>query len=402
MTPRRWPTILLAVLAVSAPFLLVLGLWLGGHPDSLPEPVRGVFVDEQVADIDEALTDIERDYYRNPNGSKLSDDAIRGAVRGLDDRFSNYFDPKEYAAFLESTAGEFSGVGLDVLQDPAGLKIQRVIPGSPAGRAGLRAGDLIVAVDGTSLAGKASEASTALIKGPPGTSVTLTTSRGGKRTVQKVKRARIDVPVVTSSVKTVGGVKFGVDRLASFTSGAHGELRRAIDRQLKAGAKGIVLDLRGNGGGLLDEAVLVSSIFIPTGTIVSTDGRTRDRQVYRATGGAISTKVPVVVLVDKGTASASEIVSAALKERGRAKIIGAPTFGKGVFQEVEALSNGGALDITVGEYFTPSGRNLGGGGVKQGKGITPDIAARDLPRTSADEALEAALRQLQRQRGAVP
>ena len=380
--------------------LLVLGLWLGGHPTSLPEPVRDVFVDQQVADVDEALADIEHDYYRKPRSSKLTDDAINGAVLGLDDRFSNYFDPKEYAAFLESTAGEFSGVGLDVLQDPAGLKIQRAIPGSPAARAGLRAGDLIVAVNGTSIAGKASQVSTALIKGRPGTSVTLTVSRDGRRRVQEVRRARIDVPVVTSSVTTVGGVKYGVDRLASFTSGAHGELRQSIDRQLKAGAKGIVLDLRGNGGGLLDEAVLVSSIFIPEGTIVSTDGRTRDRQVYRATGGAISTKIPVVVLVDKGTASASEIVSAALKERGRAKIVGAPTFGKGVFQEVKELSSGGALDITVGEYFTPSGRNLGGGGVRQGKGVTPDIAARDLPTTSADEALQAALRRLQTQRDA--
>ncbi len=402
MNSRRWPTILLAVLAISAPFLLVLGLWLGGHPNSLPAPLRDVFVDQQIADINEAMTDIERNYYRKPKQSKLTDDAINGAVVGLKDRFSNYFDAKQYASFLESTSGAFSGIGLDVLGDPAGLKIQRVIPGAPAARAGLVAGDLVIAVNGASIAGKSSDAATALIKGPPGTLVTLTISSDGKRRIVKVRRARIEVPVVASTVESVKGVKYGIDRLSSFTSGAHGELRQAIDSQLKAGAKAIILDLRGNGGGLLDEAVLVASIFIPDGTIVSTDGRTRERQVYKATGGAISTKIPVAVLTDKGTASASEIVAAALSERGRAKIIGTPTFGKGVFQEVMRLSSGGALDITVGEYFTPGGRNLGGGGVKQGKGITPGMTAADLPKTTVDEAIQAAILQLRKQLDATP
>src|SRR5207302_1846085 len=126
-------------------------------------------------------------------------------------------------------------------------------------------------------------------------------------------------------------------------------------------------------GGLLNEAVNVASIFIPDGTIVSTAGRSQPRQVYLAKGGAISGSIPVVVLVDHGTASAAEIVTGALQDRGRAKVVGTHTYGKGVFQEIQTLSNGGALDITVGEYFTPSGRNLGGGGVREGAGITPNI-----------------------------
>jgi carboxyl-terminal processing protease len=155
----------------------------------------------------------------------------------------------------------------------------------------------------------------------------------------------------------------------------------------------VVLDLRDNGGGLLNEAVSVSSIFIPDGRVVSTKGRARPEHVYEATGGAISKDIPVVVLVNDHSASASEIVTGALQDRHRATVVGTRTFGKGVFQEIEPLSNGGALDITVGEYFLPSGRNLGGGGVKRGAGVTPDVRAKDNPKTPRDEALLAALHQ---------
>jgi carboxyl-terminal processing protease len=156
-----------------------------------------------------------------------------------------------------------------------------------------------------------------------------------------------------------------------------------------------VLDLRGNGGGLLNEAVDVASIFIPDGTIVSTDGRALARHVYTATGGAIPRSVPVVVLVDRGTASSAEIVTGALQDRRRAEVVGTNTYGKGVFQEIRELPNGGALDLTVGEYFLPSGRNLGGGGVREGRGIAPNVRASDDPATARrDEALDAALKAL--------
>jgi carboxyl-terminal processing protease len=187
-------------------------------------------------------------------------------------------------------------------------------------------------------------------------------------------------------------------RLAGFTSGAHGEVRDAVDELLGKGAQGVVLDLRNNGGGLLNEAVLISSIFVPDGTIVSTDGRARPKRIFEATGNAIDDKIPVVVLVNKESASASEIVTGALQDRHRAEVVGTRTFGKGVFQEVRKLSNGGALDITVGEYFTPSGRNLGGGGVKQGAGIAPDIKAEDDADTKKrDEALDVAVETAARQ-----
>jgi carboxyl-terminal processing protease len=169
-------------------------------------------------------------------------------------------------------------------------------------------------------------------------------------------------------------------------------VRGQVDKVLHAGARGLILDLRENGGGLLEEAVNTASIFIPDGTIVSTDGRSEPREVYMAKGGAISTKIPMVVLVDRGTASAAEIVTGALQDRGRAKVVGTHTYGKGVFQEIQPLPNGGALDFTVGEYFTPDGHNLGGGGVRQGAGITPNVYAYTNPRSSTDTALTVAER----------
>jgi carboxyl-terminal processing protease len=169
-----------------------------------------------------------------------------------------------------------------------------------------------------------------------------------------------------------------------------------VSERVHKGAKAVVLDLRGNGGGLLDEAVKAASVFIPEGPVVVTDGRARPRHVLKANGDAISTRVPVVVLVDGGTASAAEIVAGALKDRRRAQLVGTRTFGKGVFQEIEPLDNGGALDITVGEYFTPSGKNLGGGGTKRGAGLQPNVVVRERASNRDDRALAAALALLAR------
>ena len=221
--------------------------------------------------------------------------------------------------------------------------------------------------------------------------MTLGVRSGAKTKTLRLKRAKVDVPIVQSEIKRAGDKKIAWVQLAGFTSGSGDDVKTAVDKELKKGAKGVVLDLRHNGGGLLNEAVTVSSVFLKDGRVVSTKGRSRPEKVYNATGGAIAANIPVVVLVDEGSASASEIVTGALQDRKRAKVVGTRTFGKGVFQEIERLENGAALDITVGEYFTPSGRNLGGGGVRKGAGLTPDIQAEDDPKTAKDEALEKAL-----------
>jgi carboxyl-terminal processing protease len=382
------------LLAVLLPLFLVLGVWLGGHPDNLPGFARDALVgDSDGRTYEEAIDAIAENYYREVDRDKLLDEGLTGAVRSLDDRFSAYFDPRAYRAFEEATHGEFEGVGLSVAEVRRGLRVLTVFERSPAQRAGIRPGDVITAVDGDSLAGVTAEQATTRIKGRAGTKVELTVATGKQppRTLE-LRRARVDVPVVEAAMKSTGGTKVAHVELTSFTSGAHGELRQAIDGLLERGAEGVVLDLRDNGGGLLNEAVLVSSIFVDDGTIVSTKGRARPRRVFEATGNAIGRDVPVVVLVNGGSASASEIVAGALQDSERAEVVGTRTFGKGVLQEVRRLSNGGALDITVGEYFTPKGRNLGGGGVEKGAGIQPEIKARDDVKTEErDEALQVAL-----------
>jgi carboxyl-terminal processing protease len=367
---------LAVVLALLLPVLLVAGLWLGGHPEHLPGFMKRAFVaNHSTLVVDEAISRVAHDYYRAIPVSKLSDASITGLVKSLGDRFSHYLTETEFREF--NSPPHFAGIGVVVDPQHRGLLIARVFDSSPASRGGLKPGELIVAVNGRKLQGLSVEASTSLIRGQPGTDVLLRVESGsaGHRQTRSVKitRATVSEPVVASALRTVQGKKLGIVALAEFSPGAHGEVREAVDHLLAKKAKGIVFDLRGNGGGLVSEAKLIASVFVEKGTIVSTRGRTQPSQTLVALGDAIPGSIPVVVLVDSGTASASEIVTAALQDHRRASVVGTHTFGKGVFQEEMPLSNGGALDITVGEYFTPSGRNLGGGGVKQGAGITPEV-----------------------------
>jgi carboxyl-terminal processing protease len=385
--PLPGPRLVYVVLLVV--FLLALGMWVGGrHSSWLPGPARDALVgDSDTAVVKEAIDRVHDTYYRKIPKSVLADDAIAGVVGKLDDRFSNYFDPAEYKKFKQSQSSEFSGVGLQVAQDPKGLRVDVVYDGSPAKRAGLRPGDVIIAADGKDLAGKSQQESVSLVQGPPGSDVRLTWLRDGKKHTKTVTRSTISVPVVASQLASDKGCKIGVVKLAQFSSGAHAEVYAALRRLQKRGANAYVLDLRDNGGGLVSEAQLVASAFLKDGPIVTTKGRAVKEQTLRATGDPIIPTAPMAVLVDNGTASASEIVTGALQDRGRAKVVGTETFGKGVFQEVLELSNGGALDITAGQYFTPKGRNLGGKGVATGKGIIPDIKAQDNQKTRKDEAL---------------
>ena len=390
---RRQP--LLAVLAIALPVLLVLGVWLGGHPEDLPSFARSAFVaDHETRVVDEAINRIASDYYRPIAKGRLTNASITGAVASLGDRFSHYLSPREFREFNEPPS--FTGIGVSVSPNRQGLSVARVFDSSPAARGGLREGDLIVAVNGRKLAGVSADAAIALIKGPPGTDVKLGVQqrRDGHTRLNTLTltRATISEPVVASQTKTVDARKLGVVALATFSPGAHGELREGVEHELHAGARGIVLDLRANGGGLVEEARLIASVFIAKGTIVSTRGRTQPSETLTAVGDAISPSIPLVVLVDANTASAAEIVTAALQDHHRATVVGTHTFGKGVFQEEEPLSNGGALDITVGEYFTPNGRNLGGGGVKQGAGIVPEVLVRHG--VDSEHGLDVALRTL--------
>ncbi len=383
-------------------FVLLVGIWLGGHASWLPSPLRAASLDDANARLThDVLGMLGRDYYRPLDTRRLLNEGLAAAVASLKDPYSHYLNPTDYRGFQDQSNPHLSGIGVDVLPDPRGLRIVEVVAGSPAARSGLRGGELIVEVGATSLANRPESFGSGLIRGRAGTRVTLTVvATGAPRRTVSITRANITSPVASGRVITVHGLRIGDLGLMSFEAiGAGAELRSEVDKVLRSGARALILDLRGNPGGRIDEAVNVASIFIPDGTIVSTAGRSQPRQVYIAKGGAISTSIPLVVLVDRGSASAAEIVTAALQDRHRAQVVGTRTYGKGVFQELLPLANGGALDITVGEYFTPSGRNLGGGGVKQGAGVRPDVYAADNPHTRVDEALAVAERTVAAQVG---
>ncbi|WP_445151793.1 S41 family peptidase [Baekduia sp. Peel2402] len=372
--------------------LLACGIYLGAHPSGLPGFIRDPLVgDSDTRVVGEAIDRVNDVYYREVPKSTLADQSIKGIVSSLNDRFSNYFTPAEYKKFNEQQNGEFAGIGVQVTSVKDGLHIVTVYDDSPAKQAGIKVGDVITGVDGVVLKGKTQDAAVGLIQGKIGTAVKLTLKRGKTTRDVTVGRATISVPVVQSSEKTVDGTKLEVIHLDQFSSGAHGEVAAALKKGMKDGAKGAVLDLRGNPGGLVTEAQLVASQFLSDGKIVTTKGRAVQTRTFSATGDPTAPKLPLVVLVDRGSASAAEIVAGALQDRKRAELVGTRTFGKGVFQEVLELSNGGALDITAGQYFLPSGRNLGGAGVSTGSGLTPDVKASDVAKTKADEGLDKAL-----------
>lgn len=377
--------------AVALVACLCAGIWLGGHPAKLPQFARDAFVGSSASLTAEATEVLEDNYFRPVGETELGNSSLQGMVRELrrrhKDRFTEYFSAEQLESFNQAIEGRFSGVGLSVVPVKRGLRVVQVFAGSPAKAAGIAPGDTVVSVDGESIAGESSTEATKRIKGPEGTEVTLGVRGGksGKLRQLRLTRAEVALPNVSSKVEEVDGRKLGYVRMLSFSEGVHGLLANAVRKVEREGAQGVVLDLRANPGGLLDEAVLSASVFLPEGrVVVSTDSRTQGHSVHKTVGGNLPRR-PLVVLIDRNTASAAEILAAALAEDAGAPVVGTRSFGKGVFQEEKSLANGGALKLTVGEYFTPDGTNLA-----RSHGIHPDVKASDDPQTPADEGKERA------------
>jgi carboxyl-terminal processing protease len=380
------PFVIAALVAVA----LLVGIVVGDQVGFVRDAVDDVFGNSSGNATGQAIGVIHDDYFHTVDEADLENASIGSIIdhikKRYHDRFSHYFTPSEYDRFQQGA--RLSGVGIAVTQVKQGLRVATVYKHTPAREAGIRAGELITGVNGQSIAGKDADAVTNQIRGPAGTDVTLTIADlNGKSRDVTLTRREVEVPQVAGHIEEVGGTKLGYVRLAGFFPGAHGELRKEVERLYSQGAQGLVLDLRGNGGGLLTEAVLVSSIFVPDGTIVSTHGRTQRNRTFDATGDSLP-RHPMVVLINGDTASASEIVTAALEQSGIAKVVGTTSFGKGTFQEVIPLKNGGALDLTVGEYLTRNGTSI------NGTGIAPQVKAKDNPKTKPDEGRERALQVL--------
>lgn len=378
------------LIAIALIAVFFLGAYFGNRSDGLGDSIDDLLGGNDAPLTAEGLDVIEDTYFREPDPDQLENGSLAGMVKELrreyKDRFSHYFDPDAYASFREATEGSFSGVGMSVNEVPRGLRVATVFEDSPAERGGIRAGDIVTEVDGRSIAGKGADLAVAEIKGEAGTQVKVTVLRPSTGKVREVEltREQLAVPAVEGSLREVAGKQVAYVRLLSFSSGAHAELREEVERLDEEGAEALVLDLRGNGGGLLEEAVLTSSVFVEDGVIVSTEGRTEPRNTYEAVGDSVPER-PMVVLINGDTASASEILTAALSDAGLATIVGEKSYGKGSFQEVIELQNGGALDLTVGEYLTRDGNSINGIGIK------PDLRAPDRPATRPDEGLRRAL-----------
>jgi len=373
--------------------VLCFGIWWGGHPSQMPAFLRSIFVaNPHDAVISEALSDIQHDYFHPVSRTGLINGSISGAVASLEDPYAVYQTPSAFNAFNNPKPQSFAGVGITVDATTSGLVVESVLPGEPAARGGVRAGDLITAVNGRRLAGLSSSVSTGLIRGRAGTRIKLAISRGSRHLSVTLARATIETPLVYDAVTTYHRVRIGVLELPTFdVPGIHSDVATALESLLHQHVRAVVLDLRDNPGGLVTEAQLIASMFIAHGKIVTTRGRVQPTDTLYATGHPLDPSLPMAVLVNGDTASAAEIVTGALQDHHRAVVVGTHTYGKGVFQEIRPLSNGGAIDITVGEYFLPNGRNLGAGGLKRGAGITPNVIVKAQPTATSDPQLQAAL-----------
>jgi carboxyl-terminal processing protease len=316
-----------------------------------------------------AFERVRANYVRPVKDSELVDAAIQGMVSNLDPH-SSYMDAKMYGDMQITTKGQFGGIGIEVTQEDGLIKVISPIDGTPASRAGIKTGDRIAGIDGTSIAGLQLNEAIDKMRGTAGSKITLTILREGEKKPFDVTLVRAIVSVDGASHRREGDI--GYVRLPGFNEQTADGLEKAVrdlKKQIGPGIKGYVLDMRNNPGGLLDQAIQVSDDFLGSGEIVSTRGRhAEDTLRYDAKAGDITDGKPIVILINGGTASASEIVSGALQDHKRATVIGLTSFGKGSVQTIIPLGEGrGALRLTTARYYTPSGHSI------QAQGIVPDI-----------------------------
>ena len=382
----------------STPLLILLGLGgvttaitVGMPGLTLPTASGGSISDSPKEVIDQVWQIVYRDYLDSSGdydekswrqlrskllnksfaGNAESYEAIRGMLASLNDPYTRFLDPKQFKEMRIDTSGELMGVGIQLSLDTTTKELVVVSPieGTPASRAGVLSKDVIVSIDGNSTKGMSTEDAVKLIRGPEGSDVILGLRRGDQVLDVPLTRARIEINAVTYRLnKTKDQRKIGYIRLKQFNANAAKEMRQAAKSLEEQGAEGYVLDLRGNPGGLLEASIDIARQWLNEGIIVSTRTREGIRDVRRATGSAITDK-PLVVLIDQGSASASEILSGSLQDNSRAELVGQKTFGKGLVQAVRGLSDGSGLTVTIAKYLTPKGTDI------HKNGIEPDVAS---------------------------
>ncbi|MGJ5617979.1 S41 family peptidase [Sulfitobacter sp. MF3-043] len=346
------------------------------------ESAKTVNVYEQLDLFGDIFERIRAQYVEQVDSSELIEAAINGMLTSLDPH-SSYLSPKAAAKMREQTRGEFGGLGIEVTQEEGFVKVVSPIDGTPAAEAGIEAGDFITHVNGESLLGLLLDDAVELMRGPVGSEIIITVVREGEAEPFDVSIIRDTIQLTAVRARTVGST--AVLRLTTFNEQTYPKMKEELAKQIDAlggidNLNGIVIDLRNNPGGLLNQAIAVSDAFLEEGEIVSTRGRElADGDRVNATPGDLSQGKPIVVLINGGSASASEIVAGALQDHRRAIVIGTKSFGKGSVQTVMPLRGDGAMRLTTARYYTPSGRSI------QALGVSPDIIVAQPPAKPAAE-----------------
>ncbi len=378
---RKWSVVgLLFVLIASTMF--AAGFGIGRYVSPLYQPTSSGTPDElrqQFVLFWDVWQIVEQQFYREKplDYHEMVYGAIRGMVNSLGDPHTAFLTPSQRVMFAEDLEGEFGGIGVTVyMTDEGKLMASKILPASPAERADLKAGDLILEVDGASLQGKDVAQAISMIRGPSGTQVRLLIQRGSEEPFEIVlTRAVVSIPTVESRMLEDGIAYLA---LAEFNAKATAEVRAALDELLKQNPRGLILDLRGDPGGYLHVADEVASEFLAEGVTLIERGRDGEEIVHRPSSGGRATRIPLAVLVDAGSASASEIVAGAIQDQGRGVLVGEKTYGKGSVQITQPLSDGSGLQVTIRRWYTPAGHQI------DGVGLTPDI-----PVTVSEEDLQA-------------
>src|SRR2546423_3416305 len=309
--------------------------------------------------LDQVFSLVNQRFVDTVGSAALYEKAARGLVKELNDPYSELFSPKELASFSQQTNGKYAGIGMQIQDLQGAITVSTVFPHTPAEAGGVREGDRIIFVDSLSTRGWSTQKVSDYLIGQPNTKVTVKFNRPGvaEPITMNFTRQVIHIPAVPYAIMIDN--KVGYLPVQRFNETASEEVADAVARLQKEGAKGVILDMRGNPGGILDQSIAMSNLFLKNGQeIVSVRGRPSDPQSYSTTGNAVFPTLPLTVLTDEGTASASEIVAGALQDHDRALVVGATSFGKGLVQTLFPLDGGYALKITTAKWYTPSGRSI--------------------------------------------
>lgn len=374
-----------SLLVLSVGLVLGVSLSLGGsvlaERSSAQQQQQSLPLDE-LRNFSEVFGKIKSDYVESADDKALLENAIRGMLSGLDPH-SSYLNQEEFKELQVGTTGEFGGLGIEVGMEDGFVKVISPIDDTPAQAAGVKAGDLVIRLDDTPVKGMSLNDAVKMMRGKPGTKITLTIVREGEQKPLKITITRDIIKVKSVKFRSLEA-GYGYLRITSFQTQTGDQVAKAVSelrQQHGDELKGLVLDLRNNPGGVLGAAVSVSDAFLEKGLIVYTEGRVKDAQLrYTATPNDVLKGAPLVVLVNGGSASASEIVAGALQDHKRAIIMGSRTFGKGSVQTIFPMSNNSAVKLTTARYYTPSGRSI------QAEGIEPDITLAAMKLAAAEEA----------------